>query len=161
MREIRKTSLVEVKKCSQSPDGLLRQPLRIQTMLSLVTGALAFDVRSAVMQTPTRAPQVAMKLAIGNDLIVTRDPLGFGTGIVPTLGQVVPTKDLYELPVVTDAPAPVTKKEVEECQAKWAAAIASISSVYLEEGDFVSAAAEAAGELYGYGHFDVLFKPTK
>ena len=28
-------------------------------------------------------------------------------------------------------------------------------------GDYVGAAAEAAGELYGYGHGDVLFKPTK
>merc|ERR1712087_775671 len=59
------------------------------------------------------------------------------------------------------APAAVTEAEVLECQAKWASAIASISSVYLEGGDFVAAAAEAAGELYGYGHHDVLFKPTK
>merc|ERR1711988_1546648 len=59
------------------------------------------------------------------------------------------------------APAPITEAEVLECQAKWANAIASISSVYLEEGDFVGAAAEAAGELYGYGHHNVLFKPTK
>merc|ERR1711998_636017 len=28
-------------------------------------------------------------------------------------------------------------------------------------GDYVAAAGAAAGELYGYGHFDVLFKPTK
>ena len=59
------------------------------------------------------------------------------------------------------APAAVTEAEVLECQAKWANAIASISSVYLEEGDFVAAAGEAAGELYGYGHHNVLFKPTK
>ena len=58
------------------------------------------------------------------------------------------------------APAAVTEAEVLECQAKWANAIASISSVYLEEGDFVAAAGEAAGELYGYGHHNVLFKPT-
>ena len=32
---------------------------------------------------------------------------------------------------------------------------------YLDGGDYVAAAAEAAGELYGYGHTDVLFKPTK
>merc|ERR1719353_1466933 len=59
------------------------------------------------------------------------------------------------------APAPITEAEVLECQAKWANAIASISSVYLESGDFVAAAGEAAGELYGYGHSNVLFKPTK
>merc|ERR1712070_420329 len=28
-------------------------------------------------------------------------------------------------------------------------------------GDYVGAAANAAGELYGYGHTNVLFKPTK
>merc|ERR1719163_1318141 len=39
--------------------------------------------------------------------------------------------------------------------------IASISKTYLEKGDFVGAAGEAAGELYGYGHHNVLFKPTK
>merc|ERR1719208_584814 len=39
--------------------------------------------------------------------------------------------------------APVTKAEVEQAQKDWAAAI------------------EAAGKLYGYGHGNVLFKPTK
>jgi len=58
-------------------------------------------------------------------------------------------------------PAPVTEAEVLECQAKWANAIKSISATYLEKGDFINAAADAAGELYGYGHTDVLFKPTK
>merc|ERR1719199_302080 len=59
------------------------------------------------------------------------------------------------------APAPITEAEVLECQDKWANAIASISAVYLENGDFVAAAGAAAGELYGYGHHNVLFKPTK
>jgi len=59
------------------------------------------------------------------------------------------------------APAPVTEAEVLDCQAKWANAIKSISSVYLEKRDFIAAAGEAAGELYGYGHSNVLFKPTK
>ena len=31
----------------------------------------------------------------------------------------------------------------------------------LGQGDFVTAAGYCAGELYGYGHSDVLFKPTK
>jgi len=57
--------------------------------------------------------------------------------------------------------APLTQDEVEDCQAKWAAAIASISKTYAEKGDFIGAAGEAAGELYGYGFGDVLFKPTK
>ena len=63
-----------------------------------------------------------------------------------------------ETVVVTD---PISREEVLECQAKWADAIVDISKVYLEKGDYVAAAGAAAGELYGYGHFDVLFKPTK
>eukprot|EP00793_Prasinoderma_coloniale_P000936 PRCOL_00007026-RA len=60
-----------------------------------------------------------------------------------------------------EMPAPVTEEEVLECQKNWANAIKTISKIYKEEGDFVAAAGEAAGELYGYGHCDVLFKPTK
>eukprot|EP00439_Symbiodinium_sp_Y106_P023091 s7790_g2.t2 len=48
-----------------------------------------------------------------------------------------------------------------DVQAKWAGAIAKISKVHQEGGDFIKAAAEAAGELYAYGHCDVMFKPTK
>merc|ERR1712039_717562 len=42
-----------------------------------------------------------------------------------------------------------------------ASAIKSISKTYLDGGDYVAAAAEAAGELYAYGRSNVLFKPTK
>jgi hypothetical protein len=58
-------------------------------------------------------------------------------------------------------PLTLTIPDVLECQSKWASAIKTISKSYLDKGDFVGAAAEAAGELYGYGHFQVLFKPTK
>jgi len=57
--------------------------------------------------------------------------------------------------------APVTKEDVEACQASWANAIQACSKIYLEKGDYVGAAANAASELYGYGHSNVLFKPTK
>jgi hypothetical protein len=57
--------------------------------------------------------------------------------------------------------APLTKEEVANCQARWAGAIASISKTYLDGGDFIAEAGERAGELYGYGHGKVLFKPTK
>ena len=57
--------------------------------------------------------------------------------------------------------APVTKAEVEAAQKSWAEAIAGCSKVYADGGDFVAAAGEAAGKLYGYGHGNVLFKPTK
>eukprot|EP00911_Craspedida_sp_UC1_P002361 UC1_evm3s1770 len=59
------------------------------------------------------------------------------------------------------ATVPITKTDVEQCQANWAATIKNISKVYAEKGDFVGTAAEAAGKLYGYGHGNVLFKPTK
>merc|ERR1711924_345518 len=57
----------------------------------------------------------------------------------------------------------ITEAEVEEAQAAWESAIKSISSAYLNvpQGDFVDVAATAAGQLYGYGHSNVLFKPTK
>ena len=58
-------------------------------------------------------------------------------------------------------PCAVTEREVLAVQAAWADAIANISKVYAEDGDYIGAAAEAAGELYAYGHSDVLFKPTK
>merc|ERR1711865_860131 len=50
---------------------------------------------------------------------------------------------------------------VLEAQALWANQIAAISKVYADKGDYVAAAGEAAGMLYGYGKCDVLFKPTK
>merc|ERR1712176_426178 len=65
------------------------------------------------------------------------------------------------VPYTPAGPAPVTMEEVEEAQQLWADSIASISKVYLDGGDYVAAAGEAAGKLYGYGQCDVLFKPTK
>merc|ERR1719183_55941 len=58
-------------------------------------------------------------------------------------------------------PAPVTEAEVLDVQKNWAAAIAGCSKIYKDGGDYIGAAAEAAGELYAYGHSNVLFKPTK
>jgi len=57
--------------------------------------------------------------------------------------------------------ARVTQEEVEEAQKLWGDSIVKISRVYADKGDFVKAAGEAAGKLYGYGHGKVLFKPTK
>ena len=51
--------------------------------------------------------------------------------------------------------------DVLTAQNAWANAITTISQAYLSGGDYVKTAADAAGELYGYGHTDVLFKPTK
>jgi len=65
------------------------------------------------------------------------------------------------VPYAPPGPAPITMEEVEAAQKLWAESIASISATYAEKGDYVAAAGEAAGKLYGYGHGDVLFKPTK
>merc|ERR1719460_3108679 len=68
------------------------------------------------------------------------------------------------VPHSTGGPAPklaVTEKEVKQAQAARASAIKTISSVYKSGGDYVQAASNAAAELYGYGHSQVLFKPTK
>merc|ERR1711920_1216206 len=63
-------------------------------------------------------------------------------------------------PVVSSAVA-ISDSEVRQVQAAWASAIKTISKTYLDGGDYVAAATQAAGELYGYGHSNVLFKPTK
>ena len=55
----------------------------------------------------------------------------------------------------------ISEQEVRAAQKAWADAIKGISKTYLEGGDYVAAASKAAGELYGYGHSNVLFKPTK
>merc|ERR1740138_1963023 len=55
------------------------------------------------------------------------------------------------VPYSAGGPAPITEAEVLECQANWANAIKTISKTYLDKGDFVKAAGDAAGELYGYG----------
>lgn len=55
----------------------------------------------------------------------------------------------------------ISKEEVLAVQATWAASIKKISEVYKAGGDYIKAAENAAGELYAYGHYPVLFKPTK
>ena len=55
----------------------------------------------------------------------------------------------------------VTEREVIEAQNLWADSIVDISNSFLTGGDYVSLAGERAGELYGYDHSNVLFKPTK
>ena len=65
------------------------------------------------------------------------------------------------MPTSASVPQSVSLEEVKAAQNAWADAIKRISKTYLDGGDYVSAAANAAGELYGYGHGNVLFKPTK
>jgi len=59
------------------------------------------------------------------------------------------------------APAAITLDEIVAAQREWGDAIVRISKTYLDGGDYVNAATQAADQLYGYGRTDVLFKPTK
>merc|ERR1719463_831298 len=61
----------------------------------------------------------------------------------------------------SNSTAAVTKEDVIAVQNAWAGAIKHISQVYKDNGDYVKTAADAAGELYAYGKYSVLFKPTK
>merc|ERR1711988_1472797 len=74
--------------------------------------------------------------------------------------QVTNTKGGYAQQAPTDTSA-VTETEVLAAQDAWANAIKNISKIYSEKGNYIGAAGKAAGELYGYGHSKVLFKPTK
>ena len=55
----------------------------------------------------------------------------------------------------------VTEADVRDAQNLWATSIVDISRCFLQGGDYVALGGERAGMLYGYGHSDVLFKPTK
>jgi len=117
-------------------------------------------------------PAVVSRMPIV-DMVATASPTTIGTGVV------VPTNMNMGLsPVIVGgekvmvrkgasgglselANSPLTEEDVLECQRKWAGAIAAASKVYSEGGDYIGAAADAANELYGYGHTQVLFKPTK
>lgn len=60
-------------------------------------------------------------------------------------------------PASLAAVAPVTESEVLAVQAAWAAAIKTISKIYLDGGDYIAAAVRACagrptGELYGRAH---------
>ena len=147
----------------------LTAPAKLRSMLSLASSCtLAFDVRSAVLTTPTsaRTPAATMVAILGQDLIQSRSPVinvrDPSDPLEAFTGKVVPT---FAAAAAADgdetALAPVTQAEVLACQANWAKAIKTISATYAQKGDYIGAAGEAAGLLYGYGHSNVLFKPTK
>jgi len=142
-------------------------------MLVFLACPLALTVRNAV-PTSVRAPVVSMVAPLEGSFIygppvpASKGLKGFSSPtsfIVSDLvkasdGKVVPSANVWSAPKVA-ASAPVTEQEVLAAQKAWANSIASISKVYLEGGDYVGAAADAAGKLYGYGKCDVMFKPTK
>ena len=144
-------------------------------MISMITLSLALNARSGVLSSNMRAPAVSMAGTLAGDFIASRSRIDPTTGSWPV---VVPSKKMANVPSSdmlgtgsfvrwneksseTFDRAPITAEDVEACQAAWAGAIQSISKTYLDGGDYIKAASDAAGELYGYGHTNVLFKPTK
>mmetsp|Transcript_3366 Transcript_3366/g.7235 ORF Transcript_3366/g.7235 Transcript_3366/m.7235 type:complete len:134 (-) Transcript_3366:130-531(-) len=125
--------------------------------LSVFTiGAALLEPRAAV-----RSPSVGAVRSASPAMI-----LGFGKKEAApppsAAGLIVPTA-AYVQAAVAEV---VTEQEVRFAQASWASAIKSISQAYLNRGDFVSVAADAAAELYGYGHSNahglgLKKKPTK
>ena len=112
---------------------------------------------------PVRPERANAQMATGEG-VFTMSSGGSAATIMPVEGGSAASGDIQrcdDTGCETIELAPVTFADVTECQKKWANAIASISATYLAKGDYVAAAGEAAGELYGYGHTEVLFKPTK
>ena len=126
-------------------------PLPQIEMLYLTTAALSFA--GASMMAPTQQRVQPMQMIFG---------LGKKSATSTMSGKVVDTKTLVKkLGVPVKGPnEPITMDEVEVLQAAWSTAITSISGA-LDGGDIVDTAGTAAGELYGYGKSNVLFKPTK
>ena len=137
----------------------------------LVSPALAFNVRPLPALSGERS-RASVSMGVGRYCLdsmsyVVDKPMVKGMGDVTPLGSSMsPVGSGSFLRCDEDSCEtielePITQADVEECQAKWANAIQTISKTYLEEGDYIQAAGDAAAELYGYGHMNVLFKPTK
>ena len=54
----------------------------------------------------------------------------------------------------------ITRAEVKRAQAAWGAGIVKIAKAHRAGKDYEAVARKLLAELYGYGHGDVLFKPT-
>jgi len=138
-------------------------------MLVLLASPFALTAPKNFVPTSVRAPVVSKVAPLeGGSIRGPPVPASKGlkglwspTSIVKASdGKVVPTTNEWSAPKFA-ASAPVTEQEVLAAQKAWADSIASISKVYKDKGDYVAAAAEAAGKLYGYGKCDVMFKPTR
>ena len=124
-----------------------------------VRSSVAFARRAQLLRVPLRPPAVVSSLPAA--------AVRLNSALPTTWNRPLNSDDssyflhTASTPDARPAAAPVTESEVLDVQERWAAAIARISAVYKAEGDYVAAAADAAGELYAYGHHNVLFKPTK
>ena len=130
------------------------------------SGYVAPAGATATMSRPTAGAAAGRpdKVVYGSDGVVY-DPDQYdpdanvrSNGVIYT-----PTVDPFSAPSAAPAGGAgnVTREEVIAAQNHWANSICDISRTFLQGGDYVGLAGERAGELYGYGHTNVLFKPTK
>ena len=113
---------------------------------------------------PTLRSIVLLSAALSADAFVARPNSAMTrarTAPQMGLGGLFKTKSAEVASAPDLSKTPITEAEVEQLQANWANAIKTCSKIYLEGGDYVGAAAKAAGQLYGYGNTPVLLKPTK
>lgn len=60
----------------------------------------------------------------------------------------------------TESTITITEQEVLDAQKAWGEGIVKIGAVYLENGDYITAASEHINNFYNYQEGPVLFKPT-
>eukprot|EP00621_Florenciella_sp_RCC1693_P016265 CAMPEP_0182523556 /NCGR_PEP_ID=MMETSP1323-20130603/1142_1 /TAXON_ID=236787 /ORGANISM="Florenciella parvula, Strain RCC1693" /LENGTH=269 /DNA_ID=CAMNT_0024731953 /DNA_START=20 /DNA_END=829 /DNA_ORIENTATION=+ len=139
---------------------------RVRTRPTMVVNPAAAAVAAKAMSPAAIAGASAASMIVADaglaglpetQGLVVAGILGVVSGFAVAGGQ----KSTPPPPPTASGGKAITKEEVLACQAGWVNAIQDISAAYLEKGDFVGAAGDAAGALYGYGHHDVLFKPTK
>ena len=132
-------------------------------MLALLTGTTALVAHSplTVTRSAVAFQHTAAPLGRADAPVMILPPVVRGAVIGGAAVGLVKTFLERQPKTYTTGEADVTKADVMAAQKLWADSIASISKVHAEKGDFVAAAGEAAGKLYGYGHGNVLFKPTK
>merc|ERR1719393_373388 len=121
-------------------------------MLALTSALVAFA------PTLHTAPRVSSARSVSSPTMLA--PPGFGGGVIGGAVIALGNKLLAGKSIKQNG-GPVTEAEVLAAQKLWSESIEAISDVHAAKGDFVAAAGEAAGKLYGYGHHPVLFKPTK
>ena len=117
---------------------------------AVAAGAVAYASaqQKSTVRTPTHSEQrAALRAARHADLEMSVD----GKAFIAQRKVAPRAKDLVML-FGGKSDEKVTQAEVFAAQQAWGAAIANISKTYKRGGDYVEAAAEAAEELYGYGH---------
>ncbi|KAL1503203.1 hypothetical protein AB1Y20_011260 [Prymnesium parvum] len=141
---------------------------------SMLFGFLKKKAPATVSVVPAGAVKAASAAGVANPTVSTKllnacgldDPKKVVVieDLFKSAGATVTASDGEVIVEGVVAPTPgseITKEDVLKAQQSWSNAITSISKVCLEEKDFIAAAGYCAGELYGYGHTNVLFKPTK